>query len=110
MDTKSKILLALLKDVNIKYNANSISKIIGITSMGALKILKDLEKKDIITSEKLGKAVFYSVNLKKDFTKDYLEFLLKSEAEDSSSYVKRWISEIRKIEVEISILFVFNVT
>ncbi len=106
MDNRSKILLKLFKEKNINYNANSISKAIGISSMGALKLLKELEKKEIVSSEKFGKALIYKINMNKEYNLDYLEFLLKSEAENSSSYVKRWINEIKKIKnADIVILF-----
>lgn len=106
MDNKNKILLVLLKDIKTKYNANSMSKKIGISSMGALKILKDLEKKEIVNSEKFGKASLYELNFRNNYTLDYLEFILKIESEKSSAYIKRWINELKKLtNAEIVILF-----
>ncbi len=106
MDNKNKILFVLLKDISRRYNANNISKVIGISSMGALKILRDLEKKEIVSSEKFGKASLYKLNLNNDYALDYLEFILKTEIEKSSSYIKRWINELKKItQAEVIILF-----
>lgn len=98
--------LQILKNPKQDYNANSISKELGISSMGALKIAKKLEKEDILVSKKIGKAIFYSINYKSDYAKQYLSFILKKQAEQSNPYIKRWISEIRKIKnSDLAILF-----
>ena len=100
------LILTIFKNPTDDFNANNISIKIGITPMGALKIMKRLEKQGILISKKIGKAVFYKINLDKDYVADYLIFLLKREAELSSPYIKRWINEARKINsADIAILF-----
>ena len=97
--------LAVFKSPETDYNANSIAKHLKITSMGALKIAKRLEKENILTSRKMGKAKFYKVSLN-DYTKQYIIFLLKREAEQSVAYIKRWINEARKIKnADSAVLF-----
>ncbi len=100
-------ILTIFKDFNNSYNANNLSKKINITSMGCLKILKDLEKKKILTSKQLGKARFYKINFENNYAKTYLKFILESEAEESSPRIKKWIRETRKLEEigEIGIIF-----
>ncbi len=98
--------LSIFKNPEIEFNANNIAKHLRISSMGALKIAKKLEGERIITSNKLGKAKFYKLNLNNDYVKQYLKFLLKREAEQSLPYIKRWITEIKKIKnADCSILF-----
>ena len=98
--------LNILKSPEISYNANSMAKAIGISRMGALKIAKKLEKENILISKELGKAKFYSLNLKSDYVKEYVKFLLKREAEQAHPYVKVWIEDIRKIKsADAAILF-----
>jgi len=100
------LILTIFKNPTDDFNANNISIKIGITPMGALKIMKRLEKQGILISKKIGKAVFYKINLDKDYVADYLIFLLKREAELSSPYIKRWINEARRINsADIAILF-----
>ena len=101
-----KALLVLLKDINADYNANNLSKKIGLTPMGTLKIVKKLEKQNILKSKQLGKAVFYNINLN-DYTKIYLKFLLQKEAEECSPKVKRWVKELKPLQktAEAGILF-----
>jgi len=100
------LILTIFKNPTDDFNANNISLKIGVTPMGALKIMKRLEKQGILISKKIGKAVFYKINLDKDYVADYLIFLLKREAELSSPYIKRWINEARRINsADIAILF-----
>jgi len=98
--------LNVFKNPETLYNASSISKVIGISRMGALKIARKLEKENTILSKEFGKARFYMLNLNNDFVRQYLCFLLKREAEYSDPYVKMWVSEIRKIKyADLAILF-----
>ena len=100
------LVLAIFKSPEDEHNASSISKKLDISRMGALKIMKKLEKQGILESKQMGKAAFYKISRKNDYTRDYLTFMLKREAEQSSPYVRRWISEIRKIKnVNIAIIF-----
>jgi len=99
--------LALFKDFSTDYNANSLSKVLNITSMGTLKILKRLEKQGILRSKQLGKAVFYTIDFKNSYAKTYLKFILQKEAEQSGPKIGRWIVELRKFQpvAEMGILF-----
>ncbi len=99
--------LIIFKDLDTDYNANNLSKRLGITPMGTLKILKRLEKEGILRSKKLGKAVFYRPDFRKDFTKTYLKFILQKEAEQAMPRIRRWVEELRKFRsvAEIGILF-----
>ena len=98
--------LSILKSPEIEYNANSIAKQMGISSMGALKIAKKLEKETILISRELGKARFYKLNLQNGYVRQYAIFLLKREAEQVPSYIKMWINEAKKIKnADSAILF-----
>jgi DNA-binding Lrp family transcriptional regulator len=100
------MLLLLFKDIKTAYNANTISKQLNITPMGALKILKRLEKQKIITSKQFGKAVFYKP-ADSDYARTCFEFLLKKEAEEAKPKIRQWVKELRKLEnsADIGILF-----
>ena len=98
--------LTIFKSPEVEYNAHNIAKRIGISSMGALKIAKKLEKENILTSRKLGKAKFYNLNFDNEYAIQYVKFLLKREAEQAHFYVKRWLSQLKKIKsANIVILF-----
>ncbi|MFH1209327.1 MAG: nucleotidyltransferase domain-containing protein [archaeon] len=96
--------LTILKNPENEFNANNIAKHLKISSMGALKIAKRLEKENILISKKLGKARFYKINFNNDYAKQYIKFLLKRESEQSPPYIKRWINELKKIKNSYSII------
>src|SRR3989338_7896415 len=92
------IVLQLVKSPETDYNANNISKVVGITAMGALKILKRLEKESILKSKKVGKANTYRVNVDDDYACKYISLLLVREAHSAPLHIKRWITEVSKIK------------
>ena len=66
--------------------------------MGALNILKRLEKESILCSKEVGKANIYKINFKNDYAKDYLKFALKREVQQAHPYVKSWVTEIKSLD------------
>ena len=105
-DNEMLFILNIFKSPEIDFNANSMAKHLDISSMGALKIAKRLEKENILVSKELGKAKFYKLNLKNGYVVQYLMFLLRRESEQSSSYIKVWVNEIKKIKnADAAILF-----
>ena len=100
------LVLKIFKSPEEEHNASSISKSLDMTRMGALKIMKKLEKQGILESRQMGKATFYKIDKHSDYASDYLVFMLKREAEQSSPCIKRWINDIKKIKnADIAILF-----
>ena len=100
------IVLKIFKTPEREFNANSISKETGLTPMGALKILKRLEKEGVLAPKAAGKATFYRLNFGNDYTRGYVKFALENEAKHSPPYVRRWVNEIRKLKnADAAILF-----
>src|SRR3989344_1804134 len=100
------IVLKLVKSPEVDYNANNLAKVIGITAMGALKILKRLEKESILKSKKIGKAVIYRINIGNSYANRYIELILSRESLHANPQVKRWVEELRKIKnADLIVLF-----
>lgn len=101
---ENEVLLTLFKDFSKDYNANSLSKNVGITPRGALKILKNLHKQNLLNRKQFGKAVFYKINLFDYYTFRTIETLLIYEAREK---VARWLAEFKELSkhVEIAIIF-----
>ena len=97
-EKEMQLILLLFKSSEKEYNAHTIAKEIHMSAMGALKIAKRLEHEHLLTSKQLGKAIFYKLTVRNEYTQQYLTFLLKREAETSHPYIKRWITEIKKIK------------
>lgn len=91
-------ILALLKNPKTEFNGATIAKEIGMTSMGALKIARKLQKEGLVDSRTLGHAKYYSLNQQSAYAKSLFIFLLKMEAESAKPFVKIWINELRKVK------------
>lgn len=106
-ENEMKIMLRLFKDVGIWYNSNNLSKEVGISPMGTLKILRNLRKENILKYREEGRRKYYYINYQNPYAMDYVNFLLKKEARDAVPRVKRWLSDLQSFEdyVEIAIVF-----
>jgi DNA-binding Lrp family transcriptional regulator len=102
-----KVLLTILKDYSRDYNANNLSRHVGLTPMGALKILKKLEEERILTSRQAGKAVFYRPDYSSAYARKYLAFLLHKEAEEAPARIRRWVNDLKRLDghAEIGVIF-----
>ena len=103
-----KLVLRIAKDVSRDFNANNLAEEVGLTAMGALKILKKLEKQGILKSRRLGRASFYKPDYDNNYARGFLRFLLQKEAEEAPARVKRWVTEARKLSEAAEIVVVFG--
>lgn len=103
-----RVLLRIAKDFTTKYNANSLSKDVGLSAMGVLKIVNKLQEQGLLVTEVVGKAKIFRVNYENNYTRQYLSFLLRKEAEEAIPQVKRWVSELRKLELKAKIGVLFG--
>src|SRR3989338_4493597 len=84
-----KAILVLFKDFLSDYNSRNLSKVVGISHAGMFKLLKKLEKREIIKPKRIGKAVIYSLNIDSPVAKREIEMALTLEAQN---YAK-WLDE-----------------
>lgn len=103
----SKIILFLLKNVNeVGYNINQISKILKISVGSSFKILKDLEKENIVVHRDISNASHYKLNLNNSETVKLCELLLLTERKKLKDYAKIYAEDIMKFDsAELIILF-----
>ena len=99
-----KALLILFKDFTSFYNANSISKILGISHVGAQKIFKKLYNDKIIISKKIGKSIIYRLKLKDDYVRKLIAFILADEANN----FKRWKQEFKELFKKNRIIMIYG--
>jgi len=86
-------LLILFKDFTAFYNANSISKVLGISHVGAQKMFKRLLNEGLVSSKKIGKSIIYKPKLEDDNVRNLITFLLSDEANN----LKRWKEEFKAL-------------
>jgi predicted nucleotidyltransferase len=104
-DKEIEILLLLVKDIFNNYNSNNITKKIKISSAGAFKAMKNLEKKKLIEGKRMGKATFYKVNLKDYYAFRIIETLLINEAREKAS---RWLEEFKELNKHAKIVMIYG--
>lgn len=97
-------LLILFKDFTNYYNANSISKLLGISHVGAQKIFKRLFDGGILRDQKIGKSIIYKPKLEDDYVCKLIAFLLADEANN----FKRWKEEFKEISKKDRIIMLFG--
>ncbi len=97
-------LLVLCKDFSNFYSANSISKVLKISHVGAQKIFKRLLKENVVTSKIIGKSIIYQLNLNDSYVKELITFLL---ADDANNF-KRWKEEFRELFKKNRIVTIFG--
>jgi predicted nucleotidyltransferase len=100
-----KIILYLMRNLEI-VNINQVSRLLNISVGSSFKILKELEKNNIVLSSSLGNARFYQINLNNEETIKWCELLLSEERRNLKGYSKIYAEEIQKFEYsELIILF-----
>ena len=98
-------LLVLFKDFTAYYNANSLSKVLGISHVGCQKILKRLLKGNLVNAENIGKSIVYKPRLEDEYVCRLLAFLLADEANNS---FKRWQEEFKSLFKKDRIIMLFG--
>src|SRR3990167_3949694 len=99
-------LLILFKDFTAFYNANSISKLLGISHVGAQKIFKRLLGEGILKDQTIGKSIIYKLKLEDDYVCKLIAFLLADEANN----FKRWKEEFKELFKKNRIIIIFGST
>lgn len=96
-------MIMLVKDFTSDYNPGNLANELGVTRVGTFKALKGLEKKGLVKGRNLGKARFYTVDLKDEYARKNVEILLMEQARD----YQRWVGEFKELfkYVKIAVLF-----
>ena len=98
--------LILFKEYTTYYNANSISKVLNISHVGAQKIFKRLLKENVVISKTIGKSITYKLNFSNDYVINLVAFLLADEA----NKFKRWKEEFKELFKKERIVLLFGST
>ncbi len=96
--------LLLFKEYTTFYNANSTSKVLNISHVGAQKILKRLLQENLVVSKTIGKSITYKLNFANDYVTPLVSFLLADEANN----FKRWKEEFKELFKKDRIVMLFG--
>lgn len=103
---EGKALLILFKDFTSYYNANSLSKKVGVSRIGSMKMLKKLKGEGLLISKTIGKSTVYRPNLEDDYVIDLIAFLLSDEANN----FKRWKDEFKGLFKKDRVVLLYGST
>lgn|SRR3989338_3222958 len=103
----AKIIRLLLKNIDKNgYNINQIARSIHISVGSSFKILKELEKNKIATSQVIGNGAYYHLNLDNPETIKLCEFLLLEEKRQLKGYAKLYSESLQEFKkAELIMLF-----
>ncbi|MEK6816271.1 MAG: nucleotidyltransferase domain-containing protein [Bacteroidota bacterium] len=97
-------LLMLFKNFTNFYNANSIGKELGISHVGAQKMLKRFAEQDIADAKIIGKSITYKLRLEDEYVCQLITFLLADEANTH----KRWKEEFKGMFKKGRIILIYG--
>ena len=93
-DNGKKALRLIFTDFLTNYNSYNLKDRIGLSNAGSLKLLRSLSDKNLLTSEKMGNAIFYRINLHNQYALKLLE-LIFLDYSNLSSFVKGWVYDLQ---------------
>ncbi len=103
-----KILGLLLRNPFEIYNVNQISKKLKISIGSAHKIVKTLEAKEILKTQRLGNAIYYKLNFLNKEAQKLCELILledKGRRLADNSIAKVYTHDIEQFKAKLTILF-----
>jgi predicted nucleotidyltransferase len=80
---ESRVVDFLLRHFDERNSINQVARRLTISPRGAYKILKKLESLNVTRPEKIGNAVYYSLNLSEAYGRKLAEFVLVQHALNS---------------------------
>jgi len=95
----------LTRHFSEQYSINQLAKKVGLTPKGLHKLLKKLEKENIVKFTKLANAVFYQVNFSNDIAKKCVELALLEKIELPYARVQAKDLEVLRPYTLTAILF-----
>lgn len=95
-ENQSKVINLLIRDFNKKTSIRMIAKQLGLSPMGAQKILKGFERESVTIKEKIGTGIFYSLNLNNETAFKLGEIILTQNK--LNSYAKVYMKNLEKLK------------
>jgi len=96
-----KIVEFLFRNIPNRFNVNQISRELKISVGSAYKILKSLEKKGVLISQKIGNGIYYVLNLDNKEAENITELVLmesRSESLSKNSYASIYAKDLKDAE------------
>ena len=96
-ENEAKTMGFLVRNIKERNSINQIAKRLGLSPMGAYKILKKLEKANAVKAEKIGNAIYYRASLDNEIGRNLAEFALLQN-EFTNIKAKVYADEFKKLK------------
>jgi len=93
ISNERRLLLLLFKNPLELFNSRVLAGKIGISHVGAFKIMRKLEEKKMVVSRMVGKARVYLINKENFVARKEIELALMLEAQENN----KWIEEFKDL-------------
>jgi len=96
-----KIVEFLFRNIPNKFNVNQIARELKISVGSAYKILKSLEKKGVLTSQRVGNGIYYALSLDNKEAENITELVLMESRNKSlakNSYPSIYAKDLKDAE------------
>jgi len=108
METNKKILKILLKEFSVDHTITSLSKEVGLSRVGAWKILKRLEKENLIILSQIGTGKTSINRISLNWNNLVLEKTLALILTEEAVKNQRWINNFKDIGDKVGFLIVYG--
>lgn len=104
---EARLIVYMLRHNRDQLSINGLARQTGITPKGAYKILKKLEKEELVVKTTIANAAIYQLNFQNSKTEDVVRYALKSELAPNK-YVKVVQKELRPLQPLVDGLILFG--
>mgnify|MGYP001590136807 CR=1 FL=1 len=102
-----KALKLIFTDFLTSYNSYNLKDRIGLSNAGSLKLLRSLNQKNLLLSEKIGNAIFYKPNFQNEYLIKLLE-LIFMEYSNLPDFVNGWIYDLKSFIPYTKVILLFG--
>lgn len=103
-----KIIAYLFKHYNEKYNARQLARLMKINHAHTNKLCGLLEKKQLLTKEVAGNAIFFSFNYENKLAIKFIQYTLSLEEKQFPKWLVIALHNLKKFNKSIEIGLVFG--
>ena len=94
---EARVMDFLVRNFKERNSINQIARRLKLSPMGAYKILKKLEKANVVKAEEIGNAIYYKADLDEEIGRRLAEFVLVQN-EFSNTYAKVYADDLKKLK------------
>ena len=97
----------IFTDYKMDYNSNILKDKLGLSNAGSLKLLRSLREQKLLIDRKMGKSIFYKINLENEYAMKVMELILMEHGE-MPTFTRGWIEELRPLGQHAKAMLLFG--